>query len=63
MIAHKLYGDPELHWIILLVNDITDRYHQWPMSGGQFLDYLNDKYETQMEYIIMKLHKHLEIQN
>ena len=44
MIAHKLYGDPELHWIILLLNDITDRYHQWPMSGMQFLDYLNDKY-------------------
>ena len=44
MIAHKLYGDPELHWIILLVNEITDRYHQWPMSGMQFLDYLNDKY-------------------
>ena len=44
MIAHKLYGDPELHWVILLINDITDRYHQWPMTGGQFLDYLNDKY-------------------
>ena len=44
MIAHKLYGDVKLHWIILLVNDITDRYHQWPMSGMQFLDYLNDKY-------------------
>ena len=46
MIAHKLYGDPELHWIILLVNEITDRYHQWPMSGIQFLDYLNDKYDN-----------------
>ena len=44
MIAHKLYGDAKLHWIILLVNDITDRYHQWPMTGGQFIDYLNDKY-------------------
>ena len=46
MIAHKLYGDAKLHWIILLVNDITDRYHQWPMSGGQFLDYINDKYSN-----------------
>ena len=46
MIAHKLYGDPQLHWIILLINEITDRYHQWPMSGGQFLDYLNDKYSN-----------------
>ena len=46
MIAHKLYGDSQLHWIILLVNEITDRYHQWPMTGGQFLDYLNDKYSN-----------------
>ena len=46
IIAHKLYGDSELHWVILLVNEITDRYHQWPMTGGQFLDYLNDKYSN-----------------
>ena len=46
IIAHKLYGDAELHWVILLINDITDRYHQWPMSGGQFLDYINDKYSN-----------------
>ncbi len=46
IIAHKLYGDAQLHWIILLINDITDRYHQWPMSGGQFLDYINDKYSN-----------------
>ena len=46
MIAHKLYGAPELHWIVLLVNEITDRYHQLPMSGMQFLDYINDKYSN-----------------
>jgi len=45
-IADKLYGDSELHWVILLVNDITDRYHQWPLSSGQFLDYINDKYDN-----------------
>ena len=45
-IADRLYGDPELHWIILLVNDITDRYHQWPMTYAQFLHYLTDKYTT-----------------
>ena len=43
-IADKLYGDPELHWVVLMVNDITDRYHQWPMSGPLFIQYLNDKY-------------------
>ena len=43
-IADKLYDDSELHWVILLINDITDRYHQWPMSSSQFLAFLNDKY-------------------
>ena len=43
-IADKLYDDSELHWVIMLVNDITDRYHQWPMSSSQFLAFINDKY-------------------
>ena len=46
MLADKLYDDPEYHWIILLINDITDRYHQWPMNNNQFLTYLNDKYSN-----------------
>ena len=44
IIAHKYYGDSEYHWVVLLVNDITDRYHEWPMSFIQFEDYVNDKY-------------------
>ncbi len=46
MIADKLYDDPNLHWVVLYVNNITDRYHQWPMSSSQFLDFLNDKYSN-----------------
>ena len=45
-IAHKLYGDSELHWVILLLNDITDRFHGWPMSEAQFLKFVNDKYDN-----------------
>ena len=43
-IAFKYFGDPELHWVVMLVNDITDRYHQWPMTYAQFLQFVNDKY-------------------
>ena len=46
MIADKLYDDSELHWIILLLNDITDRYHQWPQNTNQFIAYINDKYSN-----------------
>ena len=44
MIADKLYGNPEFHWVVLMINDVVDRYHQWPMSRRQFLAHLNDKY-------------------
>jgi hypothetical protein len=43
-VAFKLYGDAELHWIVLMVNDITDRYYQWPLSQPQFQEHLTDKY-------------------
>ena len=46
IIADKLYGDSQLHWVILMTNDITDRYHQWPMSTPQFLAFINDKYDN-----------------
>ena len=47
IIADKLYDDPELHWIVLLMNNVTDRYHQWPMNNNQFLSYIDDKYTNQ----------------
>ena len=46
MIAHKYYGDAEYHWVIMLVNNITDRYHQWPMNTRQFLAHLAERYDN-----------------
>ena len=46
IIADKLYGDPQLHWVIMIVNNVVDRYHGWPMFGNQFLDYVNEKYSN-----------------
>ena len=43
-IAFKWFGDPEYHWIILMTNNITDRYYQWPLTQPQFQEYLKDKY-------------------
>ena len=43
-IAFKLYGDPELHWVILMTNNVTDRFYQWPMTQPQFQEHLTDKY-------------------
>ena len=43
-IAFKYYGDPEFHWVILMTNNITDRYYQWPLTQPQFQEHLKDKY-------------------
>jgi len=43
-IAFKYYDDPQLHWVVLLTNNITDRYYQWPLTDPQFQLFLTDKY-------------------
>jgi hypothetical protein len=46
MVADKIYGDSEYHWVVLLVNNIIDRYHQWPMNNRQFLAHLAVRYDN-----------------
>ena len=45
-LADRLYGNTELHWVVLMVNNITDRYHDWPLSTPQFLDMIDEKYDN-----------------
>jgi len=43
-IAYREYGNPELHWVILLFNDITNPFFDWPLSTRVFEKYIRDKY-------------------
>ena len=43
-VAFKWFGDAEYHWVILMTNNITDRYYQWPLTQPQFQEHLTDKY-------------------
>ena len=45
-IAYKWFGDAELHWVILMTNNVTDRYYEWPMNQVQFQTMLEDKYSN-----------------
>ena len=45
-IAFKWFGDAELHWIILMTNNVTDRYYGWPLNHVQLQDFLEDKYSN-----------------
>lgn len=46
MLADRYYDDSGYHWVVLLVNNITDRYHQWPMNNRQFLAHIADTYDN-----------------
>ena len=45
IVADKYYGDSTLHWIIVLVNNITSRY-DWPLDQVALSQYVNDKYSN-----------------
>lgn len=49
ILADKVYGDPEAHWVILYANDIIDAQFDWPMSQGVFNKYIADKYRSMAE--------------
>jgi len=45
-VSYKLYGTVNYYWVILLVNDIKDRFFDWPLSDQQFEDYVAGKYSN-----------------
>ena len=38
------YGDPELDWVILITNNITNVRDQWPLNNNDLYNYMIDKY-------------------
>ena len=45
-VATRLYSNPFYNWTILIINDITDYYAQWPRSVTQLQDFVNQKYDN-----------------
>ena len=44
IVAEKLYDDSRLDWLVLLPNEIHDRYFQWVMSYNEFTAFIRKKY-------------------
>ena len=44
VVAQNIYGDPELDWIILVTNNITNIRDQWPLSNNDLHNYMVEKY-------------------
>lgn len=43
-VAYKMYGSPKLDWIVLLANEIHDRYFQWALTDSEFEAYIKKQY-------------------
>ena len=43
-ISYKHFGSTDYFWVICLMNDITDRFYDWPLSDQAFEEYVKDKY-------------------
>ena len=49
IISDKHHGSPYYHWVVMLMNDISDVNHDWVKSTRQMQKYLLSKYtETQL---------------
>lgn len=44
ILAHKLYGDPNLHWILLITNETLDPRFEWAQTKSSLTAYIQDKY-------------------
>ena len=43
-LSFRFYGTPELHWLILLTNNIIDPRFEWPLSEDNLIKQTEDKY-------------------
>ena len=48
IVADKHHGSPYYHWVVMLLNDISDVNHDWVKSTRQLQKYLLSKY-TEIE--------------
>ena len=49
IVADRHHGSPYYHWVVMLLNDISDINHDWVKSTRQLQKYLLTKYtETQL---------------
>ena len=47
MVAQELYDNPELDWVVLISNNITNIRNQWPLTHNDLQEYMVDKYGSE----------------
>ena len=52
IVAAKIYDNAELHWVILLVNNIIDPRYDWPLPVDTLNTLITNKYGAGNEYAV-----------
>jgi len=45
-VAYKVYGSTDYFWVVCLMNNIVNRYYDWPLDEYSFQRYMSDKYSN-----------------
>ena len=51
IIADKIYGDPNFHWIVLLFNDFMNPTYEWVKTPQNMTNLLSHKYKGNVLYL------------
>ena len=46
MVSFNIYGRTAYHWVVLLFNQITNPYYDWPLKNQDFYAFINNKYSN-----------------
>ena len=45
-VAYKAYGSADYFWVITLINNVVNRYYDWPLPEFAFQQFVADKYSN-----------------
>ena len=62
-VAYNVYGDEDLDWVVLLANNIINVRDEWPMTQGDFNNYLSEKYGDTGGADLIKHYETIQIQD
>jgi len=62
-VAHQIYGDSTLDWVVLLSNNILNIQSEWPLSQSSLDDVLLNKYGSYEKLNALHHYETIEIKN
>lgn len=49
IVSNNIYNSPRYHWVLLLINSITNPREEWPISNKKVSEMIFDKYDFLVE--------------